>query len=216
MPTEPTPWTRTEPTRSPFALPAGLGGRLAGRIMLWLNKQDDVVDLLDVRDGQTVLEVGFGPGGLIRRLCGTPAARIHGVDPSRQMRLSAARLNAAAIRAGRVELRPGTAAATGFADAAFDRVVSVNTVAIWPDLRAGLRELHRVTRSGGRALIAWHGGTHPSRIARGNALPADRLATVTAELDELFTEVNRHELAGLTAWTAVRVSGTESATREAG
>jgi SAM-dependent methyltransferase len=102
------------------------------------------------------------------------------------------------------DLRLGTAEQTGFPDAGFDRVVSVNTVAIWPDLKAGLRELHRVTRPGGRVLIAWHGGRRPSRIVRRLALPADKLSRIEQELRGLFPGTARHELDELTAFTATR------------
>jgi hypothetical protein len=57
------PWTTDRPVRSPFALPRGLAGHLAGRLMLLLNRQRDVLELLDVRPGASVLEVGYGPGG---------------------------------------------------------------------------------------------------------------------------------------------------------
>jgi ubiquinone/menaquinone biosynthesis C-methylase UbiE len=134
-----TPWTADKPVRSPFALPRGLAGHLAGRLMLLLNRQRDVLDLLDVRPGASVLEVGYGPGGLIRLLRKTPGVRISGVDPSPQMRDLARRRNPGA------DLRLGTAERTGFADAEFDRVVSVNTVALWPDLGVGLHELDGLT-----------------------------------------------------------------------
>ncbi|WP_433178136.1 class I SAM-dependent methyltransferase [Actinoallomurus sp. CA-150999] len=199
-----TPWTMDEPTRSPFALPKGLAGRLAGRLMLRMNRQQDVLDLLDVQAGEQVLEVGYGPGGLIRLLARTSAKRICGVDPSPEMRDLAGRPHRAQIAAGRIDLRLGTADRTGFADATFDRVVSVNNVAIWPDLEAGLRELHRVTRPDGRALIAWHGGVRPSRIARGLVLPEDELARIEHGLHGLFSDVTRHEPASLTVFAAVR------------
>lgn len=200
MRTPPTPWTRDAPTTSPFALPRGLSGWLAGRLMLRLNRQQDLVDLLDIREGHSVLEVGYGPGGLIRLLRATPAARVCGVDPSPQMHRLATRHVA---HPDRIDLRLGTAAATGF-DEEFDRVVSVNNVAIWPDLAAGLTEMHRVTRPGGRLLLAWHGGSNPSRIARGNALTPDQLDRVETGLADRFATVTRHELTGLTTWIAVR------------
>ncbi|GAA4633100.1 class I SAM-dependent methyltransferase [Actinoallomurus vinaceus] len=199
-----TPWTREEPTRSPFALPNGLAGRLASRLMPWMNRQQDILDLLGIQAGEQVLEVGYGPGGLIRLLQRTPAKRICGVDPSPEMRDLAGRPHKAQIAAGRIDLRLGTADCTGFSDAEFDCVVSVNNVALWPDLEAGLRELHRVTRPGGRVLIAWHGGTRPSRIARGLALPEDQLARIERGLGGLSSEVTRHELATLTVLAAVR------------
>lgn len=192
------PWSTDKPVRSTFALPNGRTGRLAGRLMLLLNRQRDVLDLLDVQPGSDVLEVGYGPGGLIRLLRQTPARRIRGVDPAPEMRDLARRRNPGA------DLRLGTAEQTGFPDAEFDRVVSVNTVAIWPDLEAGLRELHRVTRQGGRVLIAWHGGRRPSRIARSLALPADKLGRIEQELSGLFAGTARHELDQLTAFTGTR------------
>lgn len=199
-----TPWTLDKPTRSPFAMPSGLPGRLAGRLMLWTNRQQDLLDLLDVQTGEQVLEVGYGPGGLIRLLQRTPAKRICGVDPSPEMRDLATRPHRAQIAADRIDLRLGTADSSGFSDAEFDCVASVNNVALWPELEAGLRELHRVTRPGGRVLIAWHGGTQPSRIARGLALPEDKLARIERGLDRLFSGVTRHELATLTVFAAVR------------
>jgi SAM-dependent methyltransferase len=199
-----TPWALDKPTRSPFALPSGLAGRLTGRLMLWMNRQQDVVDLLDVQAGEQVLEVGCGPGGLVRLLQRTPARRICGVDPSPVMRDLASRPHRAQIAAGRIDLRLGTADRTGFPDATFDCVVSVNNVALWPDLEAGLRELHRVTRPGGRVVLAWHGGTRPSRIARGLALPEGKLARIEHGLRDLFSGVTRHELAALTVFVAVR------------
>jgi hypothetical protein len=55
-------------TNNPFAHPGGWLGRLAGRIMLWTNKQDDVIGVLGVQPGDDVLEIGHGRGGLIRLL----------------------------------------------------------------------------------------------------------------------------------------------------
>jgi SAM-dependent methyltransferase len=198
-----TPWATGTPTRSPFAFPAGPRGWLAARLMLWLNRPDELLDLLDVRAGQRVLEVGYGPGGLIDRLVSTPADRICGVDPSPQMRALATRRHRAGVAAGRIDLRLGTAEGTGYPDDEFDRVVSVRTVAIWPDLAAGVRELHRVTRPGGRLVIAWHGGAHPSRVARRLALPADKLDRIDHELGAVCGTVTRHELDSLTVFTAL-------------
>jgi SAM-dependent methyltransferase len=194
------PWTADKPTRSPFAVPRGLRGRLAGRLML-LNRQEEAADLLDVPPGGQVLEIGYGPGGLIRLLRQTQAARICGVDPSPEMRDLAQRRNPGA------DLRLGTAGQTGFGDGEFDRVVSVNNVALWPGLTAGLREMHRVTRPGGRVLIAWHGGHRNSRIARRLALPEGTLNRIEQEIAGIFTGTTRHELAALTAFTASRPAG---------
>ena len=196
-------WVIDRPVTSPFALPRGLPGRLAGRFMRWTNRQSDLLGILGVRPGQRVLEVGYGPGALVRLLVErTDAALIHGVDPSPVMREQASAANRAAVRAGRVDLGLGSAQQTGLADHSVDLAVSVNNVAIWPDLHAGLRELHRVVRPGGTLVIAWHGGTSPSRIARSLRLPEDKLGQIDAALRDLFGTVSRHRTAGLDVFTA--------------
>jgi len=192
-------------TNNPFAHPSGWLGRLAGRIMRWTNKQHDVVGVLGVQPGDDVLEVGYGPGGLIRLLAErTQAASIRGVDPSPEMRDQAGRHNRKAVRAGLVRLDLGTADRTGLPDASVDRVVSVRNVAIWPDLAAAVDELHRVARPGGTVVIAWHGGTKPSRVVKALSLPEDDLRRIEQTLRGHFVEVGRHQLTSLDVFTAVR------------
>lgn len=205
MHSQPRSWAADRPVTSPFALPAGMRGRFAGWFMLMSNKQNDLLPVLDVRPGDEVLEIGHGPGGLIRLLAGRTGARlIRGVDPSPEMVAYATRVNRAAVRAGQVQLGLGTAERTGLPDRSMDRVVTVNNVAIWPDLDAGLREVHRVLRPGGRVVIAWHGGTSPSRIARSLRLPADKLDRIRASLDDLYTGITRQQLPSLDVFTAFR------------
>ena len=173
--------------------------------MLWSNKHDDVVGVLDVQPGDDVLEIGYGPGGLIRLLTErTEAGTIRGVDPSATMRDQAIAHNRKAVRAGRVRLDLGTADHTGLPNASVDRVVSVRNVAIWPDLEAALCELHRVIRPGGVVVIAWHGGTKPSRVVRAMSLPEAELARIEGALRERFGDVSRQQVASLDVFTAVR------------
>ncbi len=192
-------------TNNPFAHPSGWRGRIAGRLMLWNNKHDGVVDVLKVQPRHEVLEIGYGPGGLIRQLAErTDAASIRGVDPSPEMRDQAGSHNRKAVRTGRVRLDLGTADDTSIPDASVDRVVSVNNVAIWPDLEAAVSELHRVVRPGGTVVIAWHGGTKPSRIARSLRLPEEQLDRIEKALRDRFTAVDRRQLPSLDVFAATR------------
>lgn len=198
------PWARGGPVNSPFALPKGLLGRLAGRFMLVTNRQDEVAAALGVRPGDRVLELGYGPGGLIRLLVRTEAVQVLGVDPSPDMRDVATSVNRRAVRAGRVDLRVGTAEDTGLAAESVDRAVSVNNVALWPDLEAGIRELHRVVRPGGTVLIAWHGGRAPRRIVRHLRLPDDKLDHIRTAIDSTFGNVARQQLTSVEVFRAER------------
>ena len=141
-----------------FGRPEGLLGRLGGIILARANRPfaQEVVALLNVRASEKILEVGFGPGVGIELLAeAAPMGRIAGIDPSKEMVRQASRRNAAAIRTGAVVLRHGTVASMPFEDEAFDTVLAINSMQVWPDAAAGLREIRRVLAEGGRVALAF-------------------------------------------------------------
>jgi ubiquinone/menaquinone biosynthesis C-methylase UbiE len=102
------------------------------------------------------LEVGFGSGVGIELLAQRAAAGyVAGIDPSVQMVAQAAARNAEAIKRGRVDLRRGSVASLPFADDTFDKAVAINSMQLWPDAGAGLREIARVVRGGGRVALGF-------------------------------------------------------------
>src|SRR5437588_9547791 len=140
-----------------FGCPSGLLGRLGGLILARTNRTAaaTAIDLLAVRPGDSVLEIGFGPGVGIEILAErVETGRVAGVDPSDEMVHQATNRNAQAIRAGRLDLRRAGADQLPFAAAVFDKVLAVNSMQIWPDAAAGMREVRRVLTSGGQAVIA--------------------------------------------------------------
>ena len=92
---------------------------------------------------------------------------------------------------GRVRLDLGTADSTGLPAASVDRAVSVRNVAIWPGLEAAVGELHRVVRRGGTVVIAWHGGTKPSRFVKAMSLLEDELRRIERVPQDRFADVSR-------------------------
>lgn len=198
-------WTREGPVTSPFAHPRGLRGRLAGRLMALVNRRAsrEVAALVPLRSGDTpsdtVLEVGFGPGVLLAALRARPERPVLvGVDPSAEMAELAAR------RVPEAEVRLGTADRTGLPDASVDRVVSLNTVAIWPDLDAGLDELCRVVRPGGSIVLAWHSAAARSPISRRLALPEEQLRRIEDGLAERCATVERLAVTDAVVFRATR------------
>lgn len=106
-----------------------------------------LLELLSVRRGQRVLEVGCGAGNILDKIDG---ASLFGVD------LSTALLHKARARLGsRAELHEGFAESLPFPDASFDRVYCSEVLEHVVDPVAVLREMRRVLKSDGRAAISF-------------------------------------------------------------
>jgi len=141
-----------------FGRPEGILGRLGGMIMARVNRDAaaQVIEMLDVRPDDKVLEVGFGPGVAIQLLLQRlPAGSVAGVDQSQEMVGQAAARNADALRNRRADLRYGSAERLPFADRTFDKALAINSMQAWPDARAGLQEIWRVLEPGGIVALGF-------------------------------------------------------------
>jgi ubiquinone/menaquinone biosynthesis C-methylase UbiE len=101
--------------------------------------------------GGDVLEVAPGPGFLLVELARTPQLRVSALEISRTF-VEIARRNAAeaGVNANIVQ---GNASAMPFADASFDLLVCRAAFKNFAQPAQALREMRRVLRPGGRALI---------------------------------------------------------------
>jgi SAM-dependent methyltransferase len=142
-----------------FHRPTGLGGRAAGWVMATRgsNRKRNrwAVGLLDVQPHDRVLEIGFGPGVAIQELARrAQRGLVCGIDHSEVMVRQATRRNAAAVRAGRVDLRLGSVAQLPDYAEPFDKILAVNNAMMWDDPVERLRELRALVRPSGRIAVA--------------------------------------------------------------
>ena len=181
-----------------FRNPDGLSGRLCGSLMAHGNRHaaDWTVSLLRIEPDDDVLEIGFGPGVAIERVV-RAAGRgvVAGVDSSPTMVEVARKRNAAAVDAGRVDLKCGDAGALPFANQVFDKAFAIHCIYFWAAPVRVLAEWRRVLRPGGIAAVT--------------ILPRGRwLERKTEPPGDLFTLYEADEVAGLleqAGYDAIRV-----------
>jgi ubiquinone/menaquinone biosynthesis C-methylase UbiE len=124
-----------------FRTPAGaLVRRVEGEVVL---------DLLDPRPGETLLDVGCGTGVFTTDFIAAGAGVV-GLDISRPM------LHRAVAKTTPVRFSPLQADMRHlpFSDRVFDKTVSITALEFIEDAATAIRELFRVTRPGGYILVA--------------------------------------------------------------
>jgi arsenite methyltransferase len=137
-----------------------------------LRRRQLVRDTLSCAPGQRVIDVGCGPGFYAAELLAEvgPEGSVVGVDTSSPMLAAAARR---CEGRGRAEFHEAPATALPVASESCDRALSVQVLEYVADVPAALAEIHRVLRSGGRAVVwdvdwstvSWH-SRDPERMAR--------------------------------------------------
>ena len=136
-----------------FDVAASAYGRVMGRVSEQLAVS--FADTARIPAGSRVLDVGCGPGALTSVLVDRLGPeRVAAIDPSQPF------VAAARERFPDVDVRQGSAESLPFADDSFDAAVAQLVVHFMADPVAGLREMARVTRSGGPvAACVWDHGT---------------------------------------------------------
>lgn len=181
-----------------FARPSGILGELVGRILA--NRPSNrararwTLSLLEIQSGDTLLDVGCGPGVALQMALETPALSMAtGVDHSATVLSQARRRLAGRRYARRTELVHGVLDDPRLEGRQFDRICSMNVIQFFPDKTAALARMAALLKPGGRLAITYQPrGSSPTREAVlamadtvSGALRRSGLINVRSELLEL-------------------------------
>ena len=191
------------PTESQFSRPSSLMGRLLlrsmnighGRLHQWGLKAAGI-QLTD-----RVLDVGCGGGKAISRILEETRREVAGVDHSSEAVKTARSVNRAAVSSGRLRIVESSVESLPFRDGFFDVVTAFETTYFWPELQAGLTEIHRVLNRGGRLVIANEFADRASAGAWADRLnmhvpDSETLAGAAYEAGFLMVDVSVHPHSG--------------------
>jgi ubiquinone/menaquinone biosynthesis C-methylase UbiE len=134
-------------------------------------QREETLRLLALSPGETVIDIGSGPGFLCESVADLvgPSGRVLGIDVSPDLVELARRRN----RRDWLQYAQGDATALPTPDRCFDVAICAQVLEYVPDADRGLREMHRVLKPDGRALIVdtewdsvvWR-STEPARMAK--------------------------------------------------
>lgn len=137
--------------------PAGVLGSIVAWVMARETARDNgmAISLLGVQGGDRILDVGTGHGASLPRLAALGGTRVVGVDHSDVMIGVAKRHNRKLIKDGQVEVIASGTNFMPFADASFDKVMSMHTLYFWDPAEPHLREIARVLVPGGTFVLGF-------------------------------------------------------------
>jgi SAM-dependent methyltransferase len=151
-----------------------------------------VAGLAGVGPGDRVLDVGCGPGGAAREAA-RRGATVTGVDPAPVM-LRLGRYLSRGQSGRRIEFVAGTAETLPVPDRAVTVAWAISSAHHWPDVPAGLRELHRVLAPGGRLIIAERAARPGARGLAAHGFTDAQAAETAAAAQAAGFAGARHEI----------------------
>lgn len=161
------------PVRLPqYMLPRGAPGWIMACIMPWAHRAlyREAAQALKLRPDDDVLDVACGGGRFLEKYAGH-VRYVAGLDASRIQVNAACRAHRRRLREGTAQFVLGDARRLPWSEGSFSKASIIGAFVGLPEPEAALRELHRVLRPGGRALVtvelnAEDGRDHSKQVER--------------------------------------------------
>ena len=128
-------------------------GRLKAQVELFWEKEHRCLQMFGLRDGMRILECGCGPGHLIEKLLKSfPSSDVTGVEIDRFL-VEKSKEKIVAFGDDRGHIFEQSIMQMDFVDSSFDFVIARMVLEHLPDPLLAVKEVHRVLKTGGKAVI---------------------------------------------------------------
>lgn len=159
---------------------------------------------LDVKNGESILDIGCGGGETLRRLSEmNVSGKLTGVDHSEVSVTLSKEHNIDDVSSGKMEIVKGSVEKLPFEDNTFNKIITVESFYFWPEPSESLKEVYRVLAPKGRFLVVAdiYGNAELSKEEIENILKYDLYNPTLEEFRSLFTgagftDVNIHTKKG--------------------
>ncbi|WP_298536274.1 class I SAM-dependent methyltransferase [uncultured Algibacter sp.] len=138
--------------------PTGEDGKEVGRQMNKGNKHIclNSYNVLNPKSNSLILEIGMGNGYFTKNILSmNPNLECTGLDFSQTMVDEAMLLNKKLINTKKVSFIKGSIEKLPFDNNSFDYITTTNTIYFWPNLIDSAKEMYRVLKPTGKALIGY-------------------------------------------------------------
>ena len=134
-----------------FRKPDGVLGSIISRLMAMGNRKayEKIMTIMNLRGGERIFEIGYGPGDGIRMILSSTDCSFRGIDFSPLMHARAAKRNRQFVECGRAAFEFGDFLDFKPGKTKFDRVFFINVVYFWKDIRNPFRKISGMLSKGG-------------------------------------------------------------------
>ena len=150
-----------------LACPEGEHGIKTGEMMNLSNigMTYAAVSALNLKDGESILEIGHGNGGHIAHLLSQANnLKYVGADISETIIAEAQNINASFVEKGGVRFQLTDGIHLPFADERFDKIFTVNTVYFWKNPLEYLKEIKNILKGNGLFVIVFADRTFMEKL----------------------------------------------------
>jgi SAM-dependent methyltransferase len=135
--------------------PSGFFGTLVSEMLEIKNSTEykKIIKELDIRNGEKIYEIGYGPGVGINLIASKFICTISGIDFSELMFKKATKRNKEFIEKGIVNLRYGDFLIFETQNEKYNKIFCVNVIYFWPDLNEAFKRVNSLLEADGEYLI---------------------------------------------------------------